>query len=79
MEVVKSQEETKYTEGSVKQTFKDAADKKSNETTKEDCPFIYIVHNLRGLINECEYYINVYNLYQKKGGIVKDSPLYNAY
>ena len=74
------EEETEYFDNSVKATFKKAKDdaESGNEEGTESYPFIYIFHNLRGLINECEYYINVYGLYNNQP-IKEDSPIYNAY
>ncbi|MCF0227278.1 MAG: hypothetical protein HUJ52_00460 [Malacoplasma sp.] len=73
--------ETDYVEGSIKDTFKKAKDGKSNneETETSKYPFMYIIHNLRGLINELEYCINVSNLYWRVGTDGTDSNLYNAY
>ncbi|MCF0228043.1 MAG: hypothetical protein HUJ52_04425, partial [Malacoplasma sp.] len=62
------EKETDYQEGSIKDVFKKAKENKSNdanETETAKYPFMYIIHNLRGLINELEYYINVVNLYNK--------------
>ena len=77
------EKETDYQEGSIKDVFKKAKENKTNaneETTTETSkyPFMYIIHNLRGLINELEYYINVVNLYNKHS-FEEGGNLYNAY
>ena len=77
----KSDEESEkdYKEGSIKDTFKKAKDGTGVPTGKARYPFMYIFHNLRGLINELEYYINVVHLYHSVGTDGVDSNLYNAY
>ena len=72
------EKETDYQEGSIKDVFKKAKDNKSNETEKAKYPFMYIIHNLRGLINDLEYYINVVNLYDNHS-TEDGGNAYNAY
>ena len=56
-----------YEENSIKQTFYKAANPvstQSNDGSKDDYPFMLIIHNLRGMINEMNYITFVWTQYQ---------------
>ncbi len=53
-----------YTSGSIKDVFYQAANSSSDSSNDEESyPFMIIFHNLRGLLNECEYYVYLNYLY----------------
>lgn len=83
----KKNDDDKYADNSIKKQFADAkthndGDKPDDNATNDDVkdkfyPFMYIIHDLRGMLNACEYYVYLGERYS--AGVDEGSALYKAW